>query len=122
MSAILGGEGIITDNYGLELFGVKGLYRVNPGGVSPYVGLTVGAARLTTPEVTVNGQVVSEGLSSTGFGLGLEAGIELNGVLIGIDYMLPTKFSFDVAGTTTESGGLGGLIIHLGYRRGFLED
>lgn len=118
LGAILGGEGIITDNYGLTFYGIKGHYRLNPGGFSPYAGLSVGLATLATPEYTINGVTIAS-LKGSGLGLKLEAGLDIKGFLLGIDYMLPTGFKIEENGVTLADGSVGGLIISLGWRQSF---
>jgi len=113
--AILAGG--IFDAYGLSLVGVKGVYELNPSGFTPFFGLTLGLSKLETPEISVNGTVTSPSNSASGFGLAPQVGIKFGGgFYLAGDYIVPTNYKID---EINKDGGVGGLLISLGYRRKF---
>lgn len=103
----------IFDAYGLQVFGVKGLYELKPKGFTPFVGLTLGASSLTTPMITINGVVTTQALTATRLGLVPQVGIKIGGLYLAADYIVPANFDIEENMTT---GGVGGLLISLGYR------
>jgi len=113
-AGILSG-GLLSDNYGLTVVGVKALYMLNPEGFSPFAGLTIGAAKLATPEITINNVALPVN-SASGLGLVPTVGLSFGGVYLALDYVIPTNYDIP---EIERTGGVGGMIISLGYRRAF---
>ena len=107
--------------YGLSLYGAKGYFKILPGPLSPYVALTAGVARLSTPEISVGGTVISKSQKASAFGFRPEVGVKLSKFTISAGYIIPTNYSL-LDGTTgiTKNLSAGVLQISLGLRWGLL--
>lgn len=96
--ALLAGGGqsggfLNVDLYSLELYGVKAQYRFFESKVSPYFGISTGLSMLTTPEVTINGEIVVAEHKSASLGLAPELGIEFGNFKIAAIYYTPMKYT-----------------------------
>jgi len=76
--------------YGLNSFLAKGWYRFSTGNVRPYVGVGVGAAQISEPDVTIGTDTI-EGASRVGFGANLELGLSIKGFNMSYSYNLAGK-------------------------------
>lgn len=101
--------------YGLNLYGVKGLYRFLDRGFSPYGALSLGLSHFATPELTSGTEVVVEGENAFSFGIRPEVGLDINGFLISAAYFVPMNYDVS-SGFGAFSGSAGALQISLGYR------
>ncbi|MDR1761588.1 MAG: outer membrane beta-barrel protein [Bacteroidales bacterium] len=81
--------------YGLSHYAVKGQWRFFNSKVSPYGSLSLGLNQFSTPEVSVNGEVVAESENAFGFGIRPEIGVDLSGFLISVGYVVPMKYSVE---------------------------
>ena len=112
------GFGADIDIFGARIFGVKGLWRLNEEGFTPFAGLTLGVSQLLTPEITFtdgegNTSTIEEQTGS-GFGIQPEVGISFNGVFLSANYIVPV--SYTVEDVITDKA-LGVLNVNIGYRR-----
>lgn len=89
-------------------------------GFSPFAGLTLGLAQLTTPEYSItdatgNSITIPEQRGS-GFGVQPEAGIAFGGFFLSANYLVPV--SYTITDVVTDKA-LATLNINIGYRRNF---
>ena len=115
-ASILAGAGDGTlniDAYGLNLFGVKGMYRLREG-FSPYGALSLGLAQLSTPEVSSGGTVLVEANKGSGFAIVPEVGLLFGKFFIAGQYLVPVKYTIEEANVNDKA--LGVLNINVGYR------
>lgn len=116
-SSFIGGGGesaglFNVDLYVLNLYGLKGSYRFFDSKVTPYVALSTGLTRLETPEVSINGEIVTEAEKSMSFGLAPEIGIELGSLKLSVSYLVPMKYQTFAA----EKQSVGITQFTIGYR------
>ena len=97
--------------YGLSLYGVKGQWRFFNSTVSPYGALSLGLSQFSTPDYTVNDEVVVKGKSAFSFGIRPEIGVEFGVFFLSASYLIPMKYSIYEA---SESAG--NLQINMGLR------
>ncbi|MCL2328887.1 MAG: hypothetical protein FWC39_10315 [Bacteroidetes bacterium] len=79
--------------YGLSHYAVKGQWRFFNTKVSPYGALSLGLNQFSTPEISINDEVVVESQKAYGFGIRPEVGVDLAGFLISVGYVVPMKYS-----------------------------
>lgn len=117
-SILAGAGGGDIDIFGMRIFGVKGHWRLKQDGFSPYGALTLGAAQLLTPELTitdVNGTTnLIEELTATGLGIMPEVGVHFGNFFINAQYMVPVQYTIEEV--LIEDAGVGLLNINVGYR------
>ncbi len=85
--------------WGLDLYGLKGEYRLFESTVSPYAGLGLGLSRFGVPEMTITTTVDGKETETTypeekGTSLGLrpELGVYFGGFKISAAYIVPMKY------------------------------
>ncbi len=102
--------------YGLQLVGPKAQYRFLSRNISPYVALSFGGARLSTPNVTISdgsgNSVEVLANKAWNFGVRPEVGVDLNGFIISVAYIVPMQYDL---GSIKETAG--GLEFSIGYRK-----
>ena len=81
--------------YGLQSFLAKGWYRFTTGTVRPYVGVGIGGAQVSEPDVTgfdstTGEEVTIEGAKRIGLGANVELGLSIKGFNL--------SYSFNVSG------------------------
>ena len=119
-SAIFGDEsddeGMDIGIYGLNVYGVKGLYRLRDADktFTPYGSLLLGLSQFSTPDVTYGTETV-EGKSAFSLGVKPEIGIMLGGFTISAGYLIPMKYTIE-SDTGDFEGTAGSYTISLGYR------
>ncbi len=114
-SSILASVDDGLDAFGFSVIGAKGVYFLNPDKFTPFFGLTLGVATLSTPEVSVNGEVTSPSEKGSTFAIQPSIGIMFKGgFFLSADYMIPGKVTVDNTGI--EDQAIGTLNINLGYR------
>ncbi|MCC5919577.1 MAG: hypothetical protein LAT68_02370 [Cyclobacteriaceae bacterium] len=101
--------------YGLSVFGAKGQYRFFTSNVSPYVGLTTGVSRFSSPDVTINGQELP-GARAFSLGLVPEIGIELGSFVMAVSYIVPMNYDVTESQSFSAEGRAGMWQYSLGYR------
>ncbi|MGB0431337.1 MAG: hypothetical protein ACPGLV_12755 [Bacteroidia bacterium] len=105
--------------YGLNLYGLKGQYRLlsTDKSFSPYGSLGLGLSQFSVPTITINGSEIGGG---KGYSLGMrpEIGLDINGLLISAQYFVPMKYSVESDAGTFE-GSAGTFTISVGYRKYF---
>lgn len=79
--------------YGLQSFLAKGWYRFSTGTVRPYVGIGIGGARVSEPDITIGTDIV-EGAKRIGFGANVELGLNIKGFNL--------SYSFNVSGKSPK--------------------
>jgi hypothetical protein len=82
-----------VDLYSLDLYGVKAQYRFFKSKVSPFVGVSTGLSKLTTPEVSINGDVAITEQNSFSLGLAPEFGITLGNFKLAAIFYTPMKYN-----------------------------
>jgi hypothetical protein len=79
--------------YSLSLYGLKAHYKFFDSKVTPYAALTTGLTQFATPEISdANGQVLSESVKNSSFGLRPELGLHLGGFFLAVGYVTPMKY------------------------------
>ena len=101
--------------YGLSLFGAKAYFKGLPGPISPYVALSAGVTRLSTPEITMGDVVISEKQKVSSFGLRPEIGVKLSKFTVSAGYIVPVNYHLEGGNSTA-----GVFQISIGMRFGFL--
>ena len=90
--------------FGLALYGARAYYRFLDSRISPFGALTVGLAQLSTPEVSINNQVISESQTASAFGIRPEVGVEFGSFIISVGYTIPMSYSFNGGDSKTAGG------------------
>lgn len=122
-SALFGSESatrLDVGIYGLDMFGVKGQYRLSSpdNGASPFFGLGLGLSRFATPDITIfsdNGNIFLEGKRTYGIGIRPEIGMDLGRFLVSTAYLVPMKYTIESDAGNFE-GTAGSLTFSIGYR------
>lgn len=114
--AILANSNPLAEAYGMTVYGVKGLYYVKSEGFSPFGGLTLGLATLSTPETSVNGTVVSPSISGSALAIQPTIGLAFGGFYVSGNYLLPGNIKLEENDVVLQEGKIGFLSINLGYR------
>ena len=116
--AILASVDSGIDAYEMTMYGVKGLYYLNPEGFLPFVGLSLGFMTLSTPEFgDGNGGVLVPAITGSALAIQPTVGIAFGGFYISADYLLPGNIELELS--TPVEGNIGYLGINLGYRYTF---
>lgn len=118
-SAILANSNPLQEAYGMTVYGVKGLYYLKPEGFSPFGGLALGLATLSTPETSVNGVVVSEAISGSRIAIQPTIGLAFGGFYISANYLLPGNIKLEENDVVLQEGSIGFLSANIGYRYSF---
>ena len=122
-SALLGIEsssGFDIGAYSLEIYGVKGQYRLRKPEkwVSPYASFGMGLSRFSTPDIYSGEVLIAEGKSAFSFGIRPEIGFDLAGLMISAAYIVPMHYT--VKSETGDFSGTAGLFsITIGWRQYF---
>jgi hypothetical protein len=90
--------------FGVSLYGAKGYYRFSNSKVSPYAALSVGLSHFQTPEMSMNGEVVTKSENAYGFGIRPEVGIEFGTFILSAGYTVPMNYT--IHDVTTNAGSL----------------
>lgn len=114
--AILANSNPLAEAYGMTVYGVKGLYYVKNEGFSPFGGLTLGLATLSTPETSVNGTVVSPSISGSALAIQPTLGLAFGNFYVSGNYLLPGNIKLEENDVVLQEGKIGFLSINLGYR------
>lgn len=117
-AAILASVDSGLDAYGMSFYGLKGMYYLKNEGFSPFGGLSLGIAKLETPETSSGGQVINPSESGTSFAIQPTLGLAFGNFYISADYLLPSNIALDEDPFMRE-GKIGYLGINLGYRQPF---
>jgi hypothetical protein len=95
--------------YGLGLWGTKAQYKIFDKKVTPYGALSLGVSKFETPEISDgDGTIISEGQSSSAFGLQPEFGVFLGGLKLSMLYTVPMQYDI-------LDGPTGAIQFNLGY-------
>ena len=82
------------DALGTGLYLLKGEYFLKEEGFRPYGGLGLGLATYSTPEITVNDEVVAKSEKSSSFAISPRVGFDINGFGLEFQYNLTGKQKF----------------------------
>lgn len=117
--AILANSNPLAEAYGMTVVGLKGLYFVKEEGFSPFGGLTLGLATLSTPETSINGVVVNPAIKGSTIAIQPTLGLAFGGFYISADYLLPGNIKLEENDVVLQEGKIGYLALNLGYRYNF---